>query len=335
MLTGNREAGKPFSAVFPHLATASRVPTLVKIEDVDWSSVDGALCCLPHGTTQATVASLPSSVKVVDLSADFRLRDPATYEQWYGSPHAAVELQKEVAYGLTELNREAVRAARVVANPGCYPTCTQLALVPLLRRGLVLADDVILDAKSGVSGAGRSAKVGLLYTEIAQGMAPYGVGSHRHMPEIEQGLADAVEAHQRARARGGPVDAPPSRIPAPLRVSFTPHLVPFARGMEVDAYVKLAPGASPDDLRAALAETYADEPFVRVLPAGELPRTHHVRGTNFAHVAVFPDRIPGRAVVVSVIDNLVKGASGQAIQNLNILLGLDETTALKQQALYP
>lgn len=314
-LTGNREAGKPFSAVFPHLATASDVPTLVKIEDVDWSAVDGALCCLPHGTTQETVASLPEHVKVVDLSADFRLRDPAVYEQWYGGPHKAVELQKQVAYGLTELNREAVREARVVANPGCYPTCTQLALVPLLRAGLIQSTDIILDAKSGVSGAGRSAKVGLLYTEITQGMAPYGVGSHRHMPEIEQGLGDACGEN--------------------VTVSFTPHLVPFTRGMEVDSYVRLAEGASVDDLRKTLEETYANEPFVRVLQAGELPRTHHVRGTNFAHIAVFPDRIPGRAIVVSVIDNLVKGASGQAIQNLNLILGFDEQTALKQQALYP
>ena len=220
-----------------------------------------------------------------------------------------------MAYGLTEINRAAVAAARVVANPGCYPTTVQLPLVPLLQAGLILAEDIVIDAKSGVSGAGRSAKQNLLYTEVAEGISAYGVGRHRHMPEIEQGLSDAAGA--------------------PVRISFTPHLMPMSRGMEAACYVKLAPGKTAADLRACLEARYAAEPFVHVLAPGLSPFTHHVRGTNFCHINVFEDRLEGRAIVLSVIDNLVKGASGQAIQNMNLMWGLPETTALMQQALYP
>lgn len=315
VLTGDRQAGKPFSEVFPHLITAPSVPNLVKIDEVDFSDVDAIFCCLPHATTQEVVASLPTSVKVVDLSADFRLRNVDTYAEWYGGEHKAPELQKEVVYGLTELHRDAVKGARVVANPGCYPTSVQLPLVPLIQAGLILTDDIIIDAKSGISGAGRSAKQNLLYCEAVEGINAYGVGSHRHMPEIEQGLSDASGKD--------------------VKVSFTPHLMPMTRGMEAACYVKLAPGASVADLKALLTKRYADEPFVKVLPGNTPPYTHHVRGTNFCHINVFPDRLPGRAIVLSVIDNLVKGASGQAIQNMNLLFGLPETTALMQQALYP
>lgn len=261
------------------------------------------------------IAALPRGVKVVDLSADFRLADVALYEEWYGAPHAAPDLQAEAVYGLTELARSDVAAARLVANPGCYPTCVQLALAPLLAGRLIDPDGIIIDAKSGVSGAGRSAKLNLLYTEIAEGVNAYGVGSHRHMPEIEQGLAAAAGA--------------------PVTVSFTPHLMPMARGMLATSYVRTAGGADADALRAALAERYADEPFVHVLPAGGTPHTRHVRGSNHAVVAVFPDRVAGRAIVISVIDNLVKGASGQAIQNLNVMMGWGETTGLTQAPMFP
>ena len=311
-LTGDRQAGKPFSEVFPHLITAPSVPSLVKIDEVDFSQVDAIFCCLPHATTQEVVASLPTSVKVVDLSADFRLRNINTYAEWYGGEHKAPELQKEVVYGLTELNREAVKNARVVANPGCYPTSVQL---PLVEAGLISTEDIIIDAKSGISGAGRSAKQNLLYCESVEGINAYGVGKHRHMPEIEQGLTDAAGKE--------------------VFVSFTPHLMPMTRGMEAACYVKLANGATAADLKAHLEKRYADEPFVVVLPGSAPPHTHHVRGTNFCHINVFPDRLPGRAIVLSVIDNLVKGASGQAIQNMNLLFGLPETTSLMQQALYP
>ena len=262
------------------------------------------------------IASLPPAVRVVDLSADFRLADPALYEQWYGGPHQAVELQKEAVYGLTEFARASVATARLVANPGCYPTCVQLALVPLLERGLVGTDGIIIDAKSGVSGAGRSAKANLLYTEIAEGVNPYSVGSHRHMPEIEQGLSAAVGGKQ-------------------VTVSFTPHLMPMARGMLATCYVQLANGATVDALRDALTARYAGEPFVHVLPAGGVPHTRYVRGSNHAVLAVAPDRIPGRAIVMSVIDNLVKGASGQAVQNLNVMMGWRETMGLEQAPMFP
>lgn len=314
-LTGDSKAGMKFSDVFPHLLTATDAPALVKISEVDWEGIDGAFCCLPHATTQEVLAALPENVKVVDLSADFRLKDVQTYAEWYGGEHKAPELQKEVVYGLTELARDAVSKARVVANPGCYPTCVQLALVPLLERGLISTEDIIIDAKSGISGAGRSAKQNLLYCEAAEGVNAYGVGKHRHMPEIEQGLAEASGTD--------------------VKVSFTPHLMPMSRGMETASYVKLKNGASVDGLRAALVEQYANEPFVHVLEPGSAPHTHHVRGTNFCHINVFEDRIKGRAIVLSVIDNLVKGASGQAIQNMNLLFDLPETTGILQQALYP
>jgi len=315
-LTGDSKAGMQFSDVFPHLLTATDVPALVKIADVDWSKIDGAFCCLPHATTQATLASLPDHVKVVDLSADFRLKDVNTYAEWYGGEHKAPELQKAAVDGLTEINREGVVAApRLVANPGCYPTCVQLGLVPLLEKKLISTEDIIIDAKSGISGAGRSAKQNLLYCEAAEGVNPYGITRHRHMPEIEQGLAEASGKD--------------------VRVSFTPHLMPMSRGMETASYVKLEGGATVADLRAVLEARYKDEPFVHVLAEGQAPFTHHVRGTNNCMLNVFEDRLAGRAIVIAVIDNLVKGASGQAIQNMNLMMGLRETTGLLQQCLYP
>lgn len=314
-LTGEKQAGKNFSDVFPHLLTCADAGALVKIADVDFDQIDAVFCCLPHATTQQIIKALPKDLKIVDLSADFRLRDVDTYAQWYGGEHAAPELQKEAVYGLTELTRPQVKKARLVANPGCYPTSVQLPLVPLLEKGLISKDDIIIDAKSGVSGAGRSAKESNLYTEIAEGINAYGVSSHRHMPEIEQGLADAAGAD--------------------VRVSFTPHLMCMTRGMQSTMYVKLAGGATPDTLRAELEARYASEPFVKILPKGAVPHTRHVRGSNFCFVNVFPDRLPGRAIVISVIDNLVKGASGQAMQNLNLLMGYPETTGLMQLAMFP
>lgn len=313
-LTADRRAGQPMASVFPHLGGLD-LPDLVAIADVDWSGVDFAFCGLPHGTTQEVVASLPDHVKVCDLSADFRLRDPAQYAQWYGHEHRAAALQEQVVYGLTEWAREQIRTARVVANPGCYPTAIQLPLQPLLQQGLILADDIIADAKSGVSGAGRSPKEGSLFAEVTEGIHPYGVAGHRHCPEIEQGLAEATGQ--------------------PLTINFQPHLVPMSRGILASCYVKLAEGQTADSLRAALTARYADEPFVRVLPQGVVPHTRHVRGSNYCLISVFPDRIAGRAIVFSVIDNLVKGASGQAIQNMNVMLGFEETLGLEQQPLFP
>ncbi|MFD2233553.1 N-acetyl-gamma-glutamyl-phosphate reductase [Phaeospirillum tilakii] len=313
-LTADRKAGQTMDAVFPHLAGLD-LPTLVTIDQVDFDRIDAVFCCLPHGTTQSVIAGLPDRVKVCDLSADFRLADIESYAEWYGHPHQAPELQKTAVYGLTELAREAVRAARLVANPGCYPTCSQLPLIPLLKAGLIEADDIVIDALSGVSGAGRAAKEANLYTEVAEGVHPYGLGGHRHLPEIEQGLSAAA-----GRA---------------VRVSFTPHLMPMNRGMLSTIHVRPAAGVGPAELRAALAEAYRDEAFVRVLGEGVVPATRHVRGSNLCLIGVFPDRAPGRATLVSAIDNLVKGASGQALQNMNLMFGQPEGLGLAQAPLFP
>ncbi len=313
-LTADRKAGQGMDSVFPHLG-GLKLPTLVTIDKVAWDNVDAVFCALPHGTTQEVIAGLPEHVTTVDLSADFRLFDTATYAQWYGHEHKAPDLQAKAVYGLSEIYRDKVAKARLVANPGCYPTCSQLPLLPLVQAGLIKADGIIIDAKSGASGAGRAAKEANLFCEVTEGLHPYGVASHRHAPEIEQGLTEFAGR--------------------PVLVNFTPHLMPMSRGMLCTMYVELDKAGSHKDLHAALADRYASEPFVRVLPEGQVAQSRFVRGSNHCLISVHPDRLPGRAIVVSVIDNLVKGASGQAIQNFNLMFGLPETTALEQQPLFP
>jgi N-acetyl-gamma-glutamyl-phosphate reductase len=314
LMTAERYAGQPIEAVFPHLAGRG-LPTLTRVGDTDLGSLDVVFGCLPHGTTQDVVRDLPRGPKVIDLSADFRLRDPKLYETVYGQPHRALERQRDAVYGLTEFAREALRATDLVATPGCYPTTAQLPLRPLLEAGLIAHDPIIIDAKSGVTGAGRAAKESSLHSEVSEGLHAYGVGNHRHAPEIEQGLSDAAGA--------------------PVTVSFTPHLVPMNRGILATIYVRLEGGAQAEDLQAALARRYREEPFVQVLPFKSLPATRHVRGTNLCLIAVHPDRVAGRAILLSVTDNLVKGASGQALQNMNVMLGLPETAGLGQAPLFP
>jgi N-acetyl-gamma-glutamyl-phosphate reductase len=230
------------------------------------------------------------SAKIVDLSADFRLKDVGTYERWYGKPHAATDLQTEAVYGLTECNRENIKKARILANPGCYPTAAQLPLIPLIKAGLISPDDIIIDAKSGTTGAGRAPKEAFLFCEVTDGIQAYGVASHRHAPEIEQGVSEAAGRD--------------------VVLNFTPHLMPMSRGILESIYVKLTPGKTGKDLKAHLEKTYADEPFVHVLAGGALPQTRHIRGSNNCFMNVVDDRIPGRAIIISAIDNLVKGASG-------------------------
>lgn len=313
-MTADRKAGMSMADVFPQFV-GEDLPGLVALADVNWDKIDAVFCALPHGTTQEVIRDLPGHLKIVDLSADFRLKEPALYAQWYGHEHQAVSLQAEAVYGLTELARDALAGARLVANPGCYPTCSQLPLVPLLEAGLIDPDNIVIDAKSGVSGAGRAAKEANLYTEVTEGLHPYGVASHRHAPEIEQGLGEAAGK--------------------PVIVSFTPHLIPMSRGMLCTTYVRLAKGATAEDLRACLIRRYADEPFLRILDKGKVPQTRFVRGSNMCHIAVAADRRPGCAILMSAIDNLVKGASGQALQNMNLLFGFPETCALTQRALFP
>ncbi len=313
-LTADRHAGKPYGAVFPHLGDKG-LPDLVKIDAVDYGAIDLIFCCLPHGETQRVIAGLPPHLRIVDLSADFRLADPADYAEWYGHAHFAPELQENAVYGITELAREAVAKSRLVANPGCYPTSAILPLFPLVEAGAVETGDIIVNSKSGMTGAGRAAKEEMLFSEVSEGIHAYGVARHRHTAEMDQELS---------RAAG-----------AAVRVAFTPHLMPMNRGILSTIYVRLANGADATGLRATIAKRYAGEPFVRLVPEGVAPATRHVRGSNHCLIGVFADRLPGRAILVSVIDNLVKGASGQAIQNMNAMYGLPETTALEQEPLFP
>jgi len=341
LMTAERSRGRALGEVFPHLGHLD-LPGLIGLDEVEWPAVDldFVFCALPHATTQAVVkgllhatdhslldelvieqredfvAAVEKDPKIVDLSADFRLRDADVYETWYGEAHQAPELQPAAVYGLSEINRDAIRAASLVACPGCYPTAVLLPLLPLIEAGAVAADDIVIDAKSGVSGAGRAVKEHLLYPEVGEAIAPYGVGRHRHMPEMEQELSSVAGLED-------------------LRISFTPHLVPMNRGELVTIYLRTTGARTAADLREILAERYRDEPFLRLATDGEVPATRHVRGSNHCVMNVFDDRIPDRVILVAAIDNLVKGAAGQAIQNMNIMLGLDETTGLGQAPLFP
>ncbi|MFZ3358488.1 MAG: N-acetyl-gamma-glutamyl-phosphate reductase [Xanthobacteraceae bacterium] len=318
LLTADRRAGKPMSDVFPQFAPYA-LPQLTSIEEADWKALalDVAFCALPHGTTQKVIKDLmarTTETRVVDLSADFRIADPAAYARWYGHAHAAPELQKSAVYGLSEIYRSRIKGARLVANPGCYTTSAELALIPLLKGKAIDPDEIVIDAKSGMTGAGRAAKEEMLFSEVSEGFHAYGVGHHRHMAELDQefSLAAGREAV----------------------VSFTPHLVPMNRGILSTIYVR-GLNASAQDLYAILLKSYANEPFVHVLPFGTVPQTRHVRGSNMTFIGAAPDRIPGRAIICSALDNLTKGASGQAVQNMNIMLGFPETMGLEQVALFP
>lgn len=314
VLTANAHAGKSMADVFPHLRPLD-LPRLQKAEDAKWDGVDAVFGALPHGASQDIIAALPERIKVIDLSADFRLRDAGVYAQWYGRSHDAPDVLADAVYGLTEHYREELKSARLAACPGCYPTAALLALIPVLREGAICKDDIIIDAKSGASGAGRSVKEATLFCEVAEALHPYAVASHRHSPEIEQELS---------RAAG-----------APLNVNFTPHLVPMNRGELATCYVRLADGQTADDVRRVLNRRYEGEPFIHVLPEGGVPATRQVRGSNHCVIGVFADRLPGRVIVVAAIDNLVKGSSGQAVQNFNLMFGLEEATALEQLPLFP
>jgi N-acetyl-gamma-glutamyl-phosphate reductase len=319
LLTAERRAGQKMRAVFPQFSPFD-LPPLVAIEGLDWAglALDVAFCALPHATTQKVIKELLSkapATKVIDLSADFRLADITAYANWYGHEHHAPELQKEAVYGLSEIHRREIKKARLVANPGCYTTCAQLPLIPLIKHKAIDLDEIVIDAKSGMTGAGRAAKEAMLFSEVSEGFHAYGVGHHRHMSELDQEFSLAAGRE--------------------VIVTFTPHLVPMNRGILSTIYVRGRRGRSPQDLHAILLKSYMKEPFVHVLPFGETPQTRHVRGSNMTFIGVANDRIPGRAIVVSALDNLVKGASGQAIQNMNLVMGWPETTGLEQVALFP
>lgn len=310
-LAANSRAGQPLGAVFPHLGHLG-LPDLVIWEQVDFGAVDLVFCALPHKTSQEVIAALPRHLRIVDLSADFRLRDPAAYRRWYGNAHAAPDLQAEAVYGLTEFYRDDIRGARLVAGTGCNAATGLYSLVPLLRAGVIDPDEIILDMKVGVSGAGRSLRENLLHAELSEGWQPYAAGStHRHLGEFDQELSLAA---------GRPVE-----------IQFTPTLLPANRGILSAGWVRGEAAA----IHATLRDAYADEPFLHVLPLGELPSTHHVRGSNLVHLGVVADRRAGRATVFAALDNLTKGSSGQAVQNANLMLGLPETMGLNLVPLFP
>ena len=309
-LAADRKAGQTMGAVFPHLRHLD-LPTLTTIDAIDFAAIDLCFCALPHATSQAVIAALPRDLKVVDLSADFRLRDPAVYEKWYGNPHAALDLQAEAVYGLTEFYRDEIAKARLVAGTGCNAATGMYGLLPLLRAGVIDPDDIVIDLATGVSGAGRSPKEGSLHAEVSEGYHAYNVAKHRHLAEFDQEFS---------KAAGRTVE-----------VTFVPHLLPQNRGILATIYVRGDAAGDPRRPRASLR----DEPFLVVLPFGEAPATRHVRGSNFVHLGVVPDRRPGRVMVFSTLDNLAKGSSGQALQNANLMLGLPETMGLMAAPLFP
>ena len=310
-LTADRKAGQTMGEVFPHLRHLE-LPVLTTMQDVDFTGVDLVFCALPHGLSQALVKELPRSVKVVDLGADFRLRDAAAYEKWYGAPHVAMELQAEAVYGLTEFYRADIAKARLVAGTGCNAAAVQFALRPLIEKRLIDLDDIICDLKNGLSGAGRSLKENMLFTERSEDVMGYSQGGkHRHLGEFDQEFSLLAGR--------------------PVPIMFTPHLVPVNRGILASCYVK----GDAQALHNALVSRYASEPFIIVLPFGQLPAMAHVQGSNFCHIGVIGDRVPGRALVVSTLDNLNKGSSGQALQNANLMLGLPETQGLMLAPVFP
>lgn len=314
VLTSRQEAGKTVSAYFPQLRglTALEGLAFTEPDPAALARCQAVFFATPHGTAmQMAPALLDQGVKVVDLSADFRLSDAAVFQAHYGMPHAAAALLPKAVYGLPEFNREALKRASLVAAPGCYPTSVQLGLLPLLEQQAISCEDLIADCKSGVSGAGRELKQGSLFAEAAESFKAYGVPRHRHLPEIEQGLA---------RMAG-----------APVSLTFVPHLVPMNRGIHSTLYAKLSRTV---DVQALYEMRYRDEPFVDVLPAGSHPETRSVRGNNVCRLAVHT--LPGnRVVVLAVIDNLVKGAAGQAVQCFNLMTGQAETAGLIDAGLWP
>ena len=310
-LSGNSKAGMKMSDVYPHLRHMD-LPVLTTIEDVDFDGIDLVFCALPHATSQKVIAALPTTVKIVDLSADFRLRDPAEYKKWYGNDHAALDLQAEAVYGLTEFYRDDIAKARLVAGTGCNAATGQFALRPLIAAGVIDLDRIVIDLQAAVSGAGRALKENLLHAELSENAHGYAVGgTHRHLGEFDQEFS-AIAGR-------------------PVKVQFTPHLIPANRGILATIYVD----GDAKVIHETLVKAYADEVFIEVLPFGETPAIKHVRASNFCHIGVVADRIEGRAIVIATLDNLTKGSSGQALQNANLMLGLEETAGLMFAPVYP
>ena len=313
VITSRSEAGQAVSSLYPNLR--GHVDIAFSEPDVDsLSGCDLVFFATPNGTAMKMVPQLlDEGVKIIDLAADFRLKDTASWQQWYGMEHACPNVLAEAVYGLPEINRQAIRQARIVANPGCYPTAVSLGFIPLIENALVDDQHLIADAKSGVSGAGRGASVANLFCEAAESVKPYAVDGHRHLPEIRQ-LLSGVAGHD-------------------VELTFVPHLMPMIRGIETSLYAVLKMDAA--NLHQLYTDRYKDEPFVDVLPPGVMPETRSVKGSNMCRISVFCPQDGDTVVVSSVIDNLVKGAAGQAVQNMNLMFALDEITGIRQVALLP
>lgn len=308
-ITSRGEAGMPVADMFPSLRRRVDLK-FVTPQDAALEQCDVVFFATPNGIAMKQAAELVAAgVRVIDLAADFRIRDIAEWEKWYGMSHAAPDLVAEAVYGLPEVNRDKIRTARVLANPGCYPTAVQLGFLPLVEAGVVELSSLVADAKSGVSGAGRKAEVHTLFAEAADSFKAYGVGGHRHLPEIRQGLV---------RMAGDQA----------VGLTFVPHLTPMIRGIHATLYGRLERGVNVADLQALYEQRYASEAFVDVMPAGSHPETRSVRASNMCRIAVHRPQGGDTVVVLSVIDNLVKGAAGQAVQNLNIMFGFDEEAGL-------
>ena len=312
VITSRKEAGQPVADLFPSLRGRTDL-RFTDSNDALLTECDVVFFATPHGVAmEQAPALLRTGARVIDLAADFRLKDPAIFERWYKMPHTCPKLLEGAVYGLPETHREAIRSARIVANPGCYPTSVQLGLLPLLEAGVVDPEHLIADAKSGVSGAGRKAEQHLLFSEASDNFKAYGVTGHRHHPEIEQELAHFAKR--------------------PVHLTFVPHLTPAIRGIHATLYARLTKEL---DVQALFEKRYFGEPFVDVLPPGSHPDTRSVRGANTCRLAVHRPRNADTVVILSVIDNLVKGAAGQAVQNMNLMFGLPETAGLGQVALLP
>lgn len=316
-LVANSNAGQNIEDVYSHFANFG-LPRLQKIEEIDLSHMDVAFCCLPHTTSQEVISQIVSSgtnpdLKIIDLSADFRLNDVENYQKWYDGQHKAKDLQPSAVYGLSEIYRNDIRQSNLIACPGCYPTSALLPLIPLLESKLIKSDNIIIDSKSGISGAGRSLKTNNLFCEINESAKAYAVGTHRHIGEIEQELSIAGDKD--------------------IEIDFTPHLININRGIISTIYVDINDGFSIDDLKNCLNTKYEDEYFVNIV--NKEVQISDVRSTNFCNISVNKARTKNKAVIVSVIDNLCKGASGQAVQNMNITFGMDERLGLTNAPVFP
>jgi len=313
-LGAERKAGLNIGDVFPHLSVCN-LPNFVKNSDIDFTNIDAVFCALPHGITQKILQSLPTHLKIIDLSADFRLRDLQDYQKYYKTTHQAPELQKKFVYGLPEFYRRDIANADYVANTGCYVASALLALLPLVAARAICLDNIIIDAKSGVTGAGRALSETNLFSEINDGFKAYATSGHRHSGEINQELS----------AMAGTKISP----------IFTPHLLPQNRGILSTIYANLPDGVTIANLYEILKQHYKNEYFIKVMPYGKIPQTHYVKGSNFAMLGISETPNPKKIIIISCLDNLIKGASGQAIQNFNIMFGLPEETALEQLPIFP